>query len=283
MSDERISQKRLEELEPQLCERDRQILLSLHKCRYLTTGQIQRLHFTSSATPLAAIKAANRNLKKLKDYGLVGVLTRRIGGARAGSSAYVWALRPAGFRLLCMNDTNDKPCKRFWEPSPYFLKHTLAVSECYLQFIEICNRHHLELKTVQIEPECWRYYSTSKGKPAVLKPDLFAVTSDGKYMDSWFIEIDLATESYPAVLEKCNRYLYYYQTGTEQQKTGGFPCVLWIVPDERRKSNITKHIAEEYAKAPKIFVIITPEELEPLILHGAADYLKQSQAKGGAL
>jgi len=274
MNNDRVSQKRLEELEQSLSEQDRKILLSIHKCRYLTTPQIQRLHFKNYAARITAIKAANRNLAKLRDYGLIGALTRRIGGVRAGSSSYIWALRPAGFRMMCMN-TNRKPCKRFLEPSPFFLKHTLAISEAYLQIIEICARRGLELRITQIEPECWRYYSVSGGKTAVLKPDLFAVTINGEYADSWFVEVDLATESYPAVLEKCERYLRYYQIGTEQKQHGGFPCVVWIVPDEKRKGNIKERISEEYAKAPKIFITITPEELEPLIICGAAEYLKK--------
>jgi len=278
MSEIRISQKRLEELEQQLCERDREILLSIHKCRYLTTGQIRRLHFSSAKTQMAALKAANRNLAKLKDFGLLGALTRRIGGVRAGSSSFIWALKPAGFRLLCMSDLGAKPCKRFWEPSPYFLKHTLAVSEAYLQLTEICHRENLILHTAQTEPECWRYYTSGNSKTAVLKPDLFAVSINGEYADSWFLELDLATESYTAILEKCARYLHYYQTGTEQTRHGGFPCVVWLVPDERRKATMWERIAEEYAKAPKIFIVITPEEFEPLLIYGAVEYMNMKGA-----
>jgi len=280
MGEERVSQKRLEELEQQLNEKDRQILLSIHKCRYLTTQQIKRLHFNNPTSQIAAIKAANRNLAKLRDYGLIGALTRRIGGVRAGSSSYIWALRPAGFRLMCMSNPDGKPCKRFLEPSPYFLKHTLAVSEAYLQIVEICACRSLELRMAQIEPECWRPHPASGGKTAVLKPDLFAVTINGEYADSWFVEIDLATEPYTAVLEKCGRYLRYYQTGAEQKRHGGFPQVVWVVPDEKRKNSIQERISDEYIKAPKIFVVIIPEELEPLIASGAAEYLK---TKGGGM
>jgi len=277
MKEERVSQKRLEELEQLLREKDRQILLSIYKCRYLTTNQVKRLHFNSSTSQIAAIKAANRNLAKLKDYGLIGALTRRIGGVRAGSASHIWALKPAGYRLLCLNNPDSKPSTRFLEPSPYFLKHTLAVAEAYLQISEICTRNRLEMKAMQIEPECWRAYPANGGKTAVLKPDLFAMTTDGEYLDSWFLELDLATESYTAILEKCERYLRYYQTGTEQKRMGGFPQVVWVVPDEQRKSNVIARISEEYAKAPNIFIAITPEELEPLIVSGAAEYLKKEE------
>jgi len=104
---ERLSQMQIEELAGRICERDRKILQSLQKCRYLTTDQIKRLHFNKNTTPTAGLRAANRNLKKLSDWGVIGALRRRIGGVRAGSASYVWALRSAGFKLLCLDNANE--------------------------------------------------------------------------------------------------------------------------------------------------------------------------------
>jgi hypothetical protein len=151
---ERISRRHLEELAGRVSERDKAILQSLQKCRYLTTHQIQRLCFTDSVTPAAALRAANRGLAKLQAFGLIGTLKRRIGGARAGSGAAVRYITDAGLRLLNIDHDGEKSRKRFFEPSIQFLSHTLAVAESYLQLTELCAKHGAELLSVELEPVC---------------------------------------------------------------------------------------------------------------------------------
>lgn len=80
----RVGRNQLEKYNEELSTRDREILASLKKCKFLLTGQIQRLHITNASTQKAARRAAARELRKLKDYGLVNTLERRIGGTRAG-------------------------------------------------------------------------------------------------------------------------------------------------------------------------------------------------------
>ena len=63
-----------------LSDRDIAILKSLAKCTFMLTGQIQRLHNTDASTQTAALRATAREMKKLKEYGLVKNLDRRIGG-----------------------------------------------------------------------------------------------------------------------------------------------------------------------------------------------------------
>ena len=119
----RVSRKRLEKLAEGLSPRDREILCSLQKCRYLTTTQLQRLHFADALTNSAALRATERGLLKLKGLGLLANLNRRVGGVRAGSSSYVWALTPVAFKLLYLNTPKEEQRKRFFEPSPVFLQH----------------------------------------------------------------------------------------------------------------------------------------------------------------
>lgn len=264
---ERISRKRLEEMAPSLSERDRTILFSIRYCRYLTTRQIQRLHFTSSKNALAGLRAANRVLTRLKTLGLTGTLARRIGGVRAGSGALIWFLTDAGERLLRLNSPASIPRHRFFEPSPYFLSHTMAVAESYVQLSEICKGHGLALGGVELEPACWRTY-THMGKSVTLKPDLFALTHCDSYEDRWFMEMDLGSEAPVTVLEKCRRYHEYYRTGLEQKQHEVFPLVVWIVLNEARKASLAAHIREEFKAQPKIFIVITANELKSLIRQG---------------
>ena len=134
----RLSRQQLEETAAALSERDRGILTAVQRYRYLLTGQIQRLYFYTAATPTAAHRATARALKRLRELRLVDHLARRIGGVRAGSGGLVWHLTHAGERLLRLNEQATRPMRRFFEASPYFLAHSLAVAEVAVNLTEIC-------------------------------------------------------------------------------------------------------------------------------------------------
>jgi hypothetical protein len=262
----RISGKQLESISRQLSDRDKAVLDSLLLARYLTSKQIQRLHFFNMANKASATVTANRVLTKLKDYGLIEHLERRIGGVRAGSSSFVWVLNDHGYKIL---HPGNQTRKRFYEPSPAFLEHTLATAEAYLQLTEICRDNGMELTKIEFEPKCWRGYTDTDSRPATLKPDLFAVTASVDYEDHYFIEIDLATEAPSVVLDKCQRYARYYRGGTEQKKSGVFPFVVWIVPSVSRKESLQRNIAGCKSLNPKsIFTVITPDRFSVLLTKG---------------
>jgi len=183
---------------------------------------------------------------------------------RAGSGSLIWYLTQAGERILRLDDDNAHTSRRFFEPSPHFLAHTLSVAECYIQITEICNKHEPKLVTIELETDCWRAHS-HMGSQTTLKPDLFAVTSCENYEDRWFFEVDLKTEAPVTVVEKCRRYHQYYRSGLEQKLHGVFPLTVWIVPNAARKESLTAHIRAEFVHSPKLFIVITPDELEKLI------------------
>lgn len=264
----RLSRRQLEEIGLRLSERDIQIITSIKRYRYLMTSQIQRLHFTYAATSTAALRAASRALKKLKGLGLIDALSRRIGGVRAGSGSLVWYITHAGERLIYLQTHTLTPTKRFFEPSPQFLAHTLAVADVAVQLTELSrNTKNLTLTALQPEPECWRTYS-EYGDILALKPDLFAITASGQYEDRWFLEVDLATESPNKIIGKCEKYHRYYRTGLEQQEAEVFPLTVWIVPTTDRKERLIAHIREAFQHQPRLFAVITKDELEHLILNG---------------
>ena len=249
-------------------ERDKAVLSTIWHCGYLYTEQARRLHFTDAVNASAGLRAANRNLHKLKDMGLTDTFDQRIGGIRAGSSSLVWRLTHGGERLMRLIEKSAHFPKRTKGQSPFFLGHTLAVAECYVQFTELCRRQGLNLVRVEFEPECWRPYSYN-GKPETLRPDLFAVTHCDDYEDRWFIEVDLNTEAPVKIVDKCRRYHEYYRSGKEQAAHKMLPLSVWIVPDAARKESLTKHIRNEFKELPNIFIVITPDELERLIRQGA--------------
>lgn len=262
----RLSKNQLAHLDTRLSDRDKDILLAIQSYRYLMSGQIARLLFTESASLAASLRSTNRNLKKLKELGLIASLSRRIGGVRSGSGSYTWHLTHAGERLLRLHGETRSSSTQF-DPSPYFLAHTLAVAETAIQLTEISRKSPLELKTLQSEPECWRSYS-EYGTLVSLKPDLCAITVSGEYEDRYFLEIDLNTESIARIIEKCERYHKYYLSGIEQEITGVFPLTVWIVPTENRKAKLIENLKSAFDKRPKLFAVITTNELEHLICNG---------------
>lgn len=263
-----LSRQQLEAVLASLSERDIEVIASIQRYRYLLTSQLQRLYFSDASTPTAGLRAASRSLKKLRELGLIDHLARRIGGVRAGSGAMVWYLTHAGERLIYLHSRKLTPAKRFFEPSPYFLAHTLAVAEVAVQLTELCrDRRNMELSALQLEPDCWRTYSEC-GSILVLKPDLFAVTLSDRYEDRWFFEIDLDTESPVKVVEKCEKYHRYYRSGLEQKESEVFPLTVWIVPTAERRDRIIAHLRKAFKKQPKLFAVITKDELAYLVQHG---------------
>ncbi len=276
----RLSRSQLTELLMMLTERNRHILTALYKYRFLLTSQVQRLYFNEPARPgeekteeeLTRRNTinANRILNKLESQGLVTHLPRRSFGYRKGTPSMVWHLTSAGYRLLALMNPDKYSRKSFDEPSTMFLAHTLAIAETAVQLSTICAASgDISLKTADPEPSCWRPFNDN-GRQVFLKPDLYAVTVtdygyDEKYETSWFIEMDLGTEGRAQIVEKCRAYLRYYNTGIEQQMKDVFPVVVWLVKDEDRKQRLRQYIKDSLPSQPKLFLVITPDQLGKLV------------------
>jgi hypothetical protein len=131
-------------------------------------------------------------------------------------------------------------------------------------------RENVDLLKAEVEPDCWRSYVGDSGAVVYLKPDLYIVTTADDYEDHWFFEIDLATESPSRIINKCQQYYRYYQSGTEQRNSGVFPLVVWIVLNTKRAESLRCHIADEFKeRQTDIFMVITPDQLEKLINNGS--------------
>lgn len=210
----------------ELTEKEQDILTLLAQCRYATTKQIVALYFQDSQHSRTAFRRANLLLTKLKNHQLVRHLERRIGGVRAGSGSFVWHITIKGLKAL----------------------------------------HRPQRFKNKYEPTCHRTYATFSGKKIFLKPDAFAQLVLGEYEDSYFCEIDMATESLNRVANQCKKYIAYYQTGIEQREQDGvFPLVIWIVPHDKRKEAISKKIESELNNFHPMFQVVTLEEFSEWI------------------
>jgi hypothetical protein len=253
------------------------ILLKAH--RFLSSVHVACLVHADANTALAGRRAAERTLRKLETNGLVARLPQRVGGAGGGSSATVWRLTEAGWRLtshLTSHEAEQHPRQRFRLPSPQFLDHTLTVANLrvLLESLGLSgnpsdNNARLTLSRVQTEPECWRGFISSHGARQTLKPDLYAELSGPDYDDLWFIEADLGTEHLPAIVRKARVYETYRRSGVEQAKVGAFPLVLWLTRDQQRAEAILTAITNDPQCDDQIHRAVTLDALPTFLTRTA--------------
>lgn len=147
--------------------------------------------------------------------------------------------------------------------------HALAVSDVYVQLREAERAGRVELLGFDAEPACWRRYTRLGGAAGVLKPDAYVRLGVGEYEDSFFIEVDLGTERRGQLTRQHHAYREYFRAGVEQAKTGVFPSVLWIVPDQKRVAllaDIHRGLPEQ---TRRLFMLATSEQA-PTVLCGQA-------------
>lgn len=262
----RVGSRALWHLRRRLSERDIAIVTAVGQHRYLAARQIEQLLFYLHASDTTATRICRRVLQRLTDDRVLSRLERRIGGVAAGSAAYIYTLGPVGHRLLDEGRTR----RRRHEPSPAFLVHTLTIADTRIALERAERSSTLKLTTIEMEPSCWRSFHGSGGGLERLRPDLYIATSSAEFDDFWFLEIDLSTESLPAIVRKCRAYQLYRRTGREQDRSDVFPIVVWVAPDERRASKIRRAISSAKDLPPELFRVTTNTGLVELIAGGPA-------------
>lgn len=263
----RTGRRQLQRLGDSLSERDLAVLGSVAAHRFLTTRQVEGLHFLGHASALSGARCARRVLRRLRQLGLLRPLERRIGGVRAGSAGYVWSLSSAGERLLAAR-VDGQHRRRSHEPSARLLDHCLAIADAHVRLAAAEHSGKLELLSLELEPNSWRRFMGAGGEARLLRPDLFVITGTSEFEDHWFVEVDLGTEHPPTLVRKCRLYVDYRASGREQQRYGIFPRVIWQVRDQAR----VDRLAEAFGSArldTRLLRVITAEALVPTLQEGA--------------
>ena len=256
-----VTARRLADLSGSLSPRDRDVLTTLRRVRVASGQHLERLHFTDVTR-----RQTRSVLASLVARRLVSRLPRVVGGVRAGSAGYVYALDVAGLRLLQLGQPRPQ---RPWSIGQTFLAHSLAVTQLYVELVEADRTGGLRLVEFATEPACWRWFSGPGGGRVALKPDGFAVVRLGGFEDTWFLEVDRATESMPTISRKADAYRQYWQSGTEQAHGGVFPVVLWLVPDARRQAAFVDALGRQPADAWQLFQVALLAEGVQHIARGA--------------
>jgi Replication-relaxation len=261
-----MSKPGLIQLREQLSRRDHAIIRQVAELRLMSARQIQAIHFRAleHQNELAATRARQRVLARLIRERLLTRLERRVGGVRAGSAGFIFALGPIGQRLLTLEGAR----RRAYEPTLRFVDHTLAIAQLVVDMMVASRQGHFDLLACQAEPRCWREFAGLGGR-RVLRPDVLVALGVGEYELRWFVEVDRSTESLPTVRRKCQLYAEYYQSGQEQAAQGGvFPRVCWVVPDERRAERVRRAIGRDGTLPAGLFVVTSaPRAVD--VLRGA--------------
>ncbi len=158
-----------------------------------------------------------------------------------------------------------------WTPSRAFLAHRLSISGLYVELMQAGRAGELALQRFEAEPTAWRSFTGAHGAPARLKPDAYLQVALGEYLDSYFVEVDLATESPAVIARKAAVYRAYWQTGREQATHDGvFPLVAFLVPTPLRARVVQDVLRKQSADTRELFRVGLLAEALALFTSGGA-------------
>jgi len=267
-----LTAARLAQIESALTPRQRRIASDVHQLNVMSGRQILHLHFEDSDS---ARRLARLDLAHLAAARVLGRLSRQIGGVKAGSDGFVYVLDVAGQRIFRPSRRPRPP----WTPESQHLRHALAVTDLYVGLRARETASAMRLVTFDAEPASWRFYFSPGGGRSVLKPDAFVVVDSDEYTDDWYVEVDRGTESATRITDKARQYVRYWQSGRDQARSGVFPGVLWVVPDDPRAEKVADAIAKLPAEHHHLFFVTTADHAAEALLGGQ---LRSIAAEGGA-
>jgi hypothetical protein len=249
----RIGPSHVEWVAQRLTDRDWRIVESVNVVRLLTGGQIERLFFSDLAPGRSRVASRSRALHRLVSWRVLTPLPRRIGGAGRGSTALAYALDSVGQRLVRERQLAAAQPPRVRRPGPpteRTVRHILAVSEAYVALTELSRAHDFTLATFQAEPASW----WPNGLRGYVKPDAYAVLKSDKFSDHWWLELDLATESLPAVKRQLATYVDFWDRGHEGPKKM-MPRIAIATTTPERQAAIAR-LAKSFTSVPSEFFLI---------------------------
>jgi hypothetical protein len=262
MSRAYVTRRRMAELQRSLTDREMTVVTTLARVRVATGRQLERTCFADVSR-----RQMRSVLASLVDRRLLARLPRMVGGARAGSAGYVYALDVAG--QLLTRPTWRRP-HRPWPVGMAFLAHSLAVTETYVRALEADREGVLRIVEFATEPATWRWFYGPGGARLVVKPDATLTVRVGRFEDRWFVEVDRGTESRTTIARKCDVYRRYWQAGVEQSRSGVFPRVLWLVLDERRRDALVEVVGRQPGEAWTLFAVALFDDSVACLAQGAA-------------
>lgn len=258
-----------------LSDRDWQIIEATNRLRLISGQQLERLCFAALSGHARTV-VRGRVLRRLVGWQVLAVSPRRVGGAARGSAGAAFALGSAGARLcraqqLAQAATARRPRVRLpGVPTERTVRHTLAVSELYVDLVEQARRQATSVVSFQAEPASW----WPNGLGGYVKPDAYTLLTQGTgpaaVREHWWIEVDLATESLPTVRRKLETYLDFVQRG-QLGPHEVVPRVLVSTVSPPHREAIRTIVRRLPGPASDLFLVVTQPEAAASILGSLTD------------
>jgi hypothetical protein len=259
MTARRVGPAHVEWVAERLTDRDWRVIEAVNVVRLLAGSQIERLFFADLAPGRSRVASRSRALHRLVAWRVLAPLPRRIGGAGRGSTTLAFALDSTGTRLMRerLLEAGSLPrVRRPGAPTERTVRHVLAVSEAYVALTESAREHGFSLERFESEPASW----WPNGLGGYVKPDAYAVLATGRVRDRWWCELDLATESLPAVKRQLASYLDFWDRG--QLGPGKImPRVVIATTTPERQQAIARLVQQLPSAPPDLFLIVQIHEL----------------------
>ena len=254
---------RVQEIRNRLSARDIDIIQTLGMVQVASSRQLEVLHF-SDLQDSSRARQRSAVLHRLTSLGLLARLPRRVGGLRAGSAGYVFALNILGQRLLGRSTVRTPPT-RSWP----FLAHALACTDLYVAAHEAEADGRLDFLRFIPEPQCWSWIEGD----VPLRPDAIVSVKPAAcdWIDHWAVEVDQATERPVRLRSKLLGYWEAYQAGGSLKSTSVFPRVLLTVPDEQRLEQCLSVIERLPVELAELVVVVLHEEAAALLASGGPE------------
>jgi len=223
-----------------LSPRDAMVVRQVGRLGQMSTAHLRAALFHGvTQTPL------DRSLSRLVRARYLLPVGRRVSSAKGGAGSVVYQLGPRGWVML------EKP-GRYW-PYRSVNEHSLRAADVYVALLAAEREGHLKVLSFELEKP------VGDARADVwLELGLVARRVRVPYC----LEIDLGTERPSRIAEKCAAYWRAYDTSTAET----FPYIVFVVPDEWRRSEITRLIEKFDDKRRALYRVCLFDELVPELL-----------------
>ncbi|MGV9366290.1 replication-relaxation family protein [Amycolatopsis sp. NPDC003731] len=267
----RITHTRAALLRDRLSPVDLEVLASLYRLRLLTSRQIQRLH-PPAGSALAQARRTRARLQRLRELRVIVHLGRRVGGLQPGSGAAIFGLSGLGLAVLGVNGPYGRRRRTVWDTKPHFTRHVLAVAEVCVGLTEAArSQPGVDLLAFDGEPAAWRMFTGPTGASLTLRPDAYVRVGVGDYERVAFLEVDMSTESVPTLRRRCDRYVSFWRSRTEQQARGIFPQILWLSPDDHGVTRLREEVIDRLQADVRFLFAVARQADGPALLTASVE------------
>ncbi|MFI1354870.1 replication-relaxation family protein [Streptomyces sp. NPDC020898] len=218
----------------ELSARDMEVVRVVGRFYQLASSHVATLLFPdTTGTPV------DRTLARLVRLEALNRIGRRATGPQGGAGAYVYQLGARGWWLLGREGR--------YRPYRSINHHALRVADVYVDLVTAERAGGIKILHAELEQPIGN-----------ARPDLTVELGlvQQRQKTSYAIEVDLGSEKPRIITAKCAAYIEAFKRGLRDP----FPYVLFLVPDEWRKSEVSR-VLGRLAEGREVFSVGLFDEL----------------------